>query len=68
MYILRQINFADILKQPVMNFVMNLNGTDDDRKAFKLKLSKEGGAHGIDSDQMNSGHNSNFQNKSNNKA
>jgi hypothetical protein len=50
MYILRQINFADILKQPVMNFVMNLNGTDEDRKAFKLKLSKEGGNHGIDSD------------------
>lgn len=39
MYILRQINFADILKQPVMNFVMNLNGTDEDRKAFKIKLS-----------------------------
>ena len=39
MYILRQINFADILKQPVMTFVMILNGTDEDRKAFKLKLS-----------------------------
>ena len=43
-----------------MNFVMNLNGTDEDRKAFKHKISQEGGASGMDSDQMNSGHNSNF--------
>ena len=63
MYILRQINFAEILKQPVMNFVMNLNGTDEDRKAFKHRVSQEGGAHGVDSDQMLSGHNSNFQNQ-----
>lgn len=31
MYLLKQLNFADILTQPVINFVMNLNGTEEDR-------------------------------------
>ena len=41
MYILKQLNFSDILTQPVMKFVMNLNGTDEDRKSFKENLRKE---------------------------
>lgn len=27
-----------------MNFVMNLNGTEEDRKAYKEKLKNQGGA------------------------
>lgn len=27
-----------------MNFVMNLNGTEEDRKAYKEKLKVQGGA------------------------
>lgn len=41
MYLLRQINFHDILTQPVMKFVMHLNGTEEDRNAFKERLRSE---------------------------
>lgn len=41
MYLLRQINFHDILTQPVMKFVMHLNGTEEDRNAFKERLRRE---------------------------
>mmetsp|Transcript_8654 Transcript_8654/g.14665 ORF Transcript_8654/g.14665 Transcript_8654/m.14665 type:complete len:86 (+) Transcript_8654:1150-1407(+) len=41
MYILRQLNFHEILTQPVMKFVINLNGTDEDRKLFKESLKME---------------------------
>lgn len=52
MFILRQLNFHDILTQPVIKFVMNLNGTDEDRKNFKSKLESN--------DENLSEHNSNF--------
>ena len=41
MFILRQLNFHEILTQPVIKFVMSLNGTEDDRKTFKTKLQSE---------------------------
>lgn len=41
MYILRQINFHEILTQPVLKFVMNLNGTEEDRKAFKERIRSD---------------------------
>ena len=31
MFILRQLNFHEILTQPVFKFITNLNGTDEDR-------------------------------------
>jgi hypothetical protein len=44
MYLFRQLNFHEILIQPVINFVMNLNGTEEDRKAYKEKIKNQGGA------------------------
>ena len=41
MYLLRQINFHEILTQPVMKFVMHLNGTEEDRNAFKERVKRE---------------------------
>ena len=41
MYILRQVNFHEILAQPVLKFVMNLNGTEEDRKEFKARIKAE---------------------------
>jgi CBS domain containing-hemolysin-like protein len=35
MFILRQLNFHEILTQPVLKFIMSLNGTDEDRKTFR---------------------------------
>lgn len=35
MFILKQLNFHEILTQPVINFVISLNGTDEDKKLFK---------------------------------
>jgi hypothetical protein len=55
MFILRQLNFHEILSQPVIKFVMNLNGTEDDRKIFKTKLQSEQSNDGNISE-----HNSNF--------
>ena len=40
-YILKQINFHEILTQPIIKFVLNLNGTDDDRRKFKENLKAE---------------------------
>lgn len=37
---------------------MRLNGTDDDRKAFKMKLREESGILGNESDKINSNYNS----------
>jgi len=52
MFILRQINFHEILTQPVIKFVMNLNGNEEDRKIFKSKLESN--------DENLSENNSNF--------
>ena len=41
MFILRQFNFHEILTMPVNKFVMLLNGSDEDRKNFKEKLTEE---------------------------
>jgi hypothetical protein len=43
MFILRQFNFHEILTQPVKKLVMNLNGTEEDRKMYKDKNMKERG-------------------------
>lgn len=50
MYILRQINFHEILSQPVIKFVLNLNGTDEDRKRFKEALREEMTAQDLNSE------------------
>ena len=34
MYILRQINFHEILTQPVIKFVITLNGTEEEKIAY----------------------------------
>lgn len=50
MFLLRQLNFHDILTQPVINFCMNLNGTEEDRRAFKernYKLSQISHGEGL---------------------
>lgn len=41
MYILRQVNFHEILTQPIIKFVMNLNGTEEDRTAYRERIKKE---------------------------
>lgn len=40
MFLLRQLNFHEILMQPVINFCMNLNGTEEDRRMFKERSYK----------------------------
>ena len=40
MFLLRQLNFHEILTQPVINFCMNLNGTEEDRRLFKERSYK----------------------------
>ena len=52
MYILRQINFHEILSQPVIKFVLNLNGTDEDRKRFKEALREEMTAQDLNSEYI----------------
>lgn len=62
MFILRQLNFHEILTQPVIKFIMNLNGTDEDRKAFKTKLQAESAGDGnISGQDSNFAHSSNFR-------
>jgi hypothetical protein len=41
MFILKQLNFHEILYQPVIKFVLSLNGTEEERRAFKEKLQAE---------------------------
>jgi hypothetical protein len=43
MFLCRQLNFHDILTQPVYKFVMNLNGTEEDRKQYKERLHAQRG-------------------------
>ena len=40
-FILKQSNFHELLSLPVYKFVMSLNGTEDDRKAFNNKVQGE---------------------------
>jgi hypothetical protein len=36
-YLLKQANFHEILTQPVIKFVKKLNGTEEDRQAYKQR-------------------------------
>ena len=54
MYILKQVNFHEILSKPVINFVIGLNGSDIDREAYRERIT----ATSLDddlSDNANSG-------------
>lgn len=42
MYLLRQVNFFEILTQPVMHFVMHLNGSEEDLSQFEDRLRRQG--------------------------
>ena len=42
MYLMRQANFHEILTQPVIMFVMQLNGSDEDRSHFEDRIRKQG--------------------------
>lgn len=42
MYLLRQVNFFEILTQPVMQFVMQLNGSEEDLSQFEDRLRRQG--------------------------
>ena len=42
MFILKQVNFHEILTRPIIDFVLALNGTDEDKRAYKDKLRAEG--------------------------
>lgn len=44
MFLCRQLNFNEILTQPVYKFVMNLNGTEEDRKQYKERINKQRGS------------------------
>jgi len=53
MYILKQLNFHEILTKPVINFVIGLNGTDADREAYKERVAATSGVDDL-SDNANS--------------
>ena len=53
MYILKQVNFVEILSKPVMSFLINLNGSDEDRQAFKERITNTSGNEDL-SDNANS--------------
>lgn len=38
MFLFRQLNFHELLIQPVSKFVMNLNGSEEDRKLYKERI------------------------------
>lgn len=38
MYLFRQVNFFEILQQPVIHFVMHLNGSEDDMAQFEQRM------------------------------
>ena len=53
MYILKQLNFHEILTKPVINFVIGLNGTDEDREAYRERVAATSGVDDL-SDNANS--------------
>ena len=42
MYLFRQVNFYEILSQPVMHFIMNLNGSEEDHQMFEERMQRQG--------------------------
>lgn len=47
MYILKQVNFAELLSRPVMSFLYSLNGTEEDRQAFKERAKATSGVEDV---------------------
>lgn len=42
MYLFRQVNFFEILQQPVIHFVMHLNGSEEDLAQFEDRMRRQG--------------------------
>lgn len=66
MCLLKQHNFHELLTQTVNKFVMNLNGTEEDRKLYKERVNQQMGKNGDpDNTDIISHYNSSVQNTNN---
>lgn len=41
MSLMKQINFHEVLKEPVIKFISHMNGCEEDRKAFSLRMIED---------------------------